>query len=471
MRGNHVEAFIDGAAYFTAIDEELDALLTGSPAGKYFYLSAWWLGLVPLADPTKVRTVGDTAIKLAESLGALKEWQITRARPAWDLPKSGRRLLARLTALAQQGVDVRVLAWTSPFCAKYEAVAKQEMGLAALNAQTILSVQALRDAHLRLYDRVMLNLVAHPMGAAHLKLVICGDDTSMRAYTGGLDPADGRLTPPGQPAGWHDVAVRVQGPAALAIYRHYQQLWEEQRKSRPEIFHIAGKEIVSHTEDTARVPDRVQAAPPGKADHLVQVLRTVPAMRFSSTGSSLLNVNPVLRTVLLKATGFSRQPISFAPVGLFEFKTALRKAIAGAERYVFIADQAFSAQEVMGWLNERLLERPGLKVILLYGADPDDTPRGLFREAMVNHLLKGLPDDPVTGQPRGVVCYGWPGTSVHAKVAIVDDAWCAVGSANCMRRSLYTDVELSVGVIDATDPANGPSFAKLLRRGGAGRKS
>ncbi len=40
---------------------------------------------------------------------------------------------------------------------------------------------------------------------------------------------------------------------------------------------------------------------------------------------------------------------------------------------------------------------------------------------------------------------------VHSKATIIDDHWLFVGSANCMRRSLYTDGEISVGVLDKHD--------------------
>ncbi len=43
-------------------------------------------------------------------------------------------------------------------------------------------------------------------------------------------------------------------------------------------------------------------------------------------------------------------------------------------------------------------------------------------------------------RPRGV--------TVHAKVYLVDDAWAVIGSANTMRRSLYTDLEHSIAFMD-----------------------
>ena len=51
------------------------------------------------------------------------------------------------------------------------------------------------------------------------------------------------------------------------------------------------------------------------------------------------------------------------------------------------------------------------------------------------------------------------GMTVHSKLTIVDDELAIVGSANCMRRSLYTDLEHAVAVLD---PGATP-FAKRLR--------
>jgi phosphatidylserine/phosphatidylglycerophosphate/cardiolipin synthase-like enzyme len=40
------------------------------------------------------------------------------------------------------------------------------------------------------------------------------------------------------------------------------------------------------------------------------------------------------------------------------------------------------------------------------------------------------------------------GVIVHAKTVLVDDAWAVIGSGNCMRRSLYTDIEHGVAFMD-----------------------
>jgi phosphatidylserine/phosphatidylglycerophosphate/cardiolipin synthase-like enzyme len=47
----------------------------------------------------------------------------------------------------------------------------------------------------------------------------------------------------------------------------------------------------------------------------------------------------------------------------------------------------------------------------------------------------------------------YPAVTVHSKTTLVDDHWAIIGSANCMRRSLYTDWEHSVVFVDEVDTA------------------
>ena len=46
MRNHRVEAFIDGIAYFNAVDQQISRLLQSNAPNRYFYMTAWWLGLV-----------------------------------------------------------------------------------------------------------------------------------------------------------------------------------------------------------------------------------------------------------------------------------------------------------------------------------------------------------------------------------------------------------------------------------------
>src|SRR5262249_50733235 len=159
-------------------------------------------------------------------------------------------------------------------------------------------------------------------------------------------PVADRLEPPPDKSdeardGWHDVAVRVQGPAAAVMCDFFRLLWEEQRKRPVETFNVGGDQVASHSKSTTKLSPR-EAVPIKDGAQPVQVLRTVPCMSFSKAGPTQLDSNVVFRWAMTTAADFKRPPLTFAPNGIFEFKAALQNAIAGAESYVFIADQGFS---------------------------------------------------------------------------------------------------------------------------------
>ncbi|MGI5206937.1 phospholipase D family protein [Spirillospora sp. CA-108201] len=460
LSGNTVDHFVNGVAYFKALEAEIEALRTSTAKGRYLYLTAWWLGLSKLPADTEVQAFGEFGSAVVQQFPVLNDLtrpvQVGKEYPPLTLP-SGELLSRRLEDLHKSGADVRILAWVSPFGARY---AVPELGgIRIVNAQTLLSVAEMRSRFGEAgAGKVMVNLTAHPLGAVHCKLVVVGDHKTTRAFTGGIDPVMDRTHP-----AWHDLAVRVTGPAATAVHRFFQQMWAENLKLPPENFLVDRHPIESRLKTAAPVPDPPE--PPrgdGTGAH-VQVLRTVPKMRFSSSGPTwLYDKSSVVRALITAGVGFRKEPISFAPDGLFEFKVALEKAIGQAEKYIFIADQAFSSKEIMGWINARMLAKPDLKVILLHGGDPSDPPSGDMPEAVNNHLIPRVPTVLFGGPSglQGLEVYGWPGTAVHCKVTIIDDVFCVVGSANAMRRSLYTDTELSVAVLDATDTG----LVRRLRR-------
>lgn len=473
MKANKTKAYIDGTAYFKAIDKEIERLIITAQGGKkcYFYMSAWWLGLVQVGGRSIKIEVDSSFKSIIAKISTLNskldlQWSYNLPSfPGFVLP-SGIPLFLRLQEMVKVGVDVRILAWTSPFIPKYKQVANQASGILALNLHTLLSVNALRQIP-GMADKVMLNTLSHPFGGAHLKMFICGHSERMRAYTSGLDPAPGRLNEPPDLAnpnrrGWHDIGVRVGGQAAQGIYNFYAQLWNEQQQRAVDLFLIDSKEIPSRTSSTPKIEQRAVVSVQSNATQYVQVLRTTPQMNFSTTGPETLPGSSFLRWMLTTYSEFKRPPLSFAKDGLFEFKVALKKAISQAERYIFIADQGFYGMEIMDWINARIKQKPDLKVILLYGADPADPPSGFLHEAINNHLvgdLKPVFDDFDFLVPN-IGFFTWDQTVVHSKVTIIDDKWCAIGSANCMRRSLYTDMELSISILDPV----APSFVKKFRR-------
>jgi phosphatidylserine/phosphatidylglycerophosphate/cardiolipin synthase-like enzyme len=114
----------------------------------------------------------------------------------------------------------------------------------------------------------------------------------------------------------------------------------------------------------------------------------------------------------------------------------------------------------MDWLCAALQASPQLKLIMVQRADPADGigTLALLVTSINEHLAPGGVDisSQVTYAART------DRTVIHSKTWIIDDEFVITGSANCSRRSLYTDAELSVGVLDE-DPSD-YHFAISLRR-------
>jgi phosphatidylserine/phosphatidylglycerophosphate/cardiolipin synthase-like enzyme len=161
----------------------------------------------------------------------------------------------------------------------------------------------------------------------------------------------------------------------------------------------------------------------------VQSLRTLPRFNFAEL------ILPELQVA----------PVEFAPAGLFEIRDAIAAAIMEATEYFYAEDQYFWSVEVMGWLNRALRRRPELKVILVTG---DYQPPGPpLPEQMPIALRQGLLPGLRKEQIARVAVYRRRGF-VHAKTILVDDRWASIGSANLARRSLYSDVEHAIAVVE-----------------------
>ena len=343
-------------------------------------------------------------------------------------------LLAQKAAV---GVDVRVMGWVNS-ALLMEPIAKRIEGYWNAAVGTLLSLDKLRRLKVGAVSPLAANAcaltVGHLAGAMHLKMVVASDGTQPWAFVGGIDFVPNRVAGEMHPAGetWHDAAVAVDGPAVQDLYNLYRQLWNEQKTRPVEKFLVAGRTILTVEKGTTDVSARtLPVSTTGK--HLVRVNRTLPQFNFTT----------------FKRNPFGTKPLSFAPKGIFEVKVSWKKAIENATQYIYIEDQSFFSQDVMDWINQRLKAHPGVKVILLTGSpDPADPPNdGTLTEAINSHLLKGLAAAEIA---RVRFCVR-KGIIVHSKLTIIDDHWLLLGSANCMRRSLYMDGEVSVAVLDEND--------------------
>lgn len=399
---------IHGRSYFPALKARINALGTNGVGEQFIYIAGW------LLDPNF----------------------------SLDGPGGG-RLVDLLKAKAAAGVDVRVLGWVmAPEVLQNSMVQRQASGLLVLNSKTMGLINALR-AEPALANKACLNILSHPAGAVHIKMALVGAPGQAVGFTGGIDfmqeaPASRHE------ATWHDVQAQVSGPALQGLYETYRQMWNEIRGRPTARLTSNGVTCDSHTSSTTDVPARTITGAAGTAH--VQSLRTLPRFNFAPSISIGNTLGADLPT---------NRPLSYAPGGLFEVRQCWERAIGAARQYIYIEDQGFYSHEVFDWINAAVKANAELRVVLVTGRpDPSDDPgpnQKFFRVAVNNHLVRGLD----SAQLDRVGVFGHRSKTIHTKSTIVDDVWAMIGSANCMRRSLYTDLEHSIAYMDEAGRAVG----------------
>lgn len=453
--GNRVTALIDGNQYFGALRKEVDAFKKPGGTNKFFYFANWWACLTDYegGEITAGKSLGAWTSKLPF---------LTAFKLDDGLSQSYDDFIDEIGDMSTNGTDVRAFLWVNPLVVSHKQAAEASQYY-LVNATNLLSVDLLRDQP-NMGKKVCLNLLGWPVGAMHMKMVVCGDSTGARGYVSGIDLASDKVDDQkhlkGEHRGWHDIGAMLEGPAVSALYNYFKQLWDEQISHPIEKFRLGGLMVASHMEETEPVPAAsFPAASPGNMH--VQVLRTAPQMHFAFGSTSAIPVNCFTRLVV----GFRRDPWKSAPDGIFEFSLALQKAIKHAEKYIYVEDEGFQGQLIMDWLRARLAEKPDLKLILLHRADPADDPT-LPPDHVANDtataINKHLASAGVNMNNQVAYYERTDKVVIHSKVWIIDDVFAIIGSANCSRRSLYSDGEVSVSVIDEdTTVAN---FAQDLRK-------
>ncbi|WP_028644356.1 phospholipase D family protein [Nocardioides sp. URHA0020] len=409
-RGNTVRALVHGRDYFAELHERITAL----GAGDRFYFADW---------------EGDPAQQLT------------------DDPRS--TLDNVLVAAVHRGVDVRGLLWRSHWHRLgFSAHRHRELGelIGAAGGQ------CLRDMRVR------------TRGAHHQKFVVIrhAEDASRDvAYVGGIDLCHGRRDDAkhqgdrqpvemarayGPTPAWHDVQVAIHGPAVHDVETTFRERWED---STPLTLN-PGRLLSSlvHREDLVPEPLGEQAPPPAlrpEGREIVQIMRTFPVIYPKS--------------------------FDFAPDGERSVMLGNTKAIAQADRLVYVEDQYLWSEEVGEHFANALREKPDLRLVVVLPMVPDregvavEVPQLYGRSLAMRTILEA-------GGDR-VAFFGLTNESglpiyVHSKTCIIDHRWVSVGSDNLNRRSWTSDSEIACAVLDdrgdLDDPAPRDSFPRTLLR-------
>jgi phosphatidylserine/phosphatidylglycerophosphate/cardiolipin synthase-like enzyme len=341
-------------------------------------------GLDVLIDGERALAAIAETLAEARSHVEIAGWHIT---PDFGLTRDqgARRLRDLLGELAER-VEVRVLLWGG---APLPVFKPTRSAMRAVRTQ------------LSAGTRVRCELDSHerPMHCHHEKLVIVDGRV---AFVGGIDLTSlggDRFDSDGHPMrghlGWHDAASRLTGPAVADVAAHFAQRWRE----------VSGESIAAPT-----------PLPPA-GDRRVQIVRTVPER--------------VYRDI---------------PHGDFRILEAYTRALRSARELVYLESQFLWSPEIVEILAAKLRDPPSdrFRMVVLLPARPNngaDSTRGQLgvlaaADAGAHRFLAAT----IASRSGGLTGPVY----VHAKIAIVDDEWLTIGSANLNDHSLFNDTEMNI---------------------------
>ncbi|MDQ6855451.1 MAG: phosphatidylserine/phosphatidylglycerophosphate/cardiolipin synthase family protein [Candidatus Dormibacteraeota bacterium] len=352
--------------------------------------TGWGFGGAAVRDGNHVEVLIDGSAALPAIAGAVRAAKTSVHVAGWAISpdfamvrEPGVVTVRDLFAEAAERVDVRVLIWAgAPLRLFHPSRSEARSALDALLEGT--SIRGALDSHNR------------PMHCHHEKLVII--DGAI-AFVGGIDltsmAGDRYDGPHGErdALGWHDAAACLRGPAVADVAAHFAMRWEVTTGERVE----------------------PSAPPPVAGTSSVQVVRTVPEKTY-----------PPLKN------------------GEFTILQTYIGALRAARQLIYIENQFLWSAEVVAVLRRKLLAPPTdefrLCVVLpLRPNNGNDDTRGqlgvLMEADRRQRLLVGTIGPPGRQQPA---------VYVHAKVAVIDDHWLTVGSANLNEHSLFNDTEVNI---------------------------
>ncbi len=327
--------------------------------------------------------------QMAEAMRAAKRFiHITgwHVQPAFELERDGTAtVLGRLLAELAERIDVRILVWAGAPVPAFHPTRSEVQDVVR---------NLTRDTRIRCETDPR----EHPFHCHHEKTIVIDGEL---AFVGGIDLTDDagdRFDSQEHHArrrlGWHDVAVRLTGPAVADVAEHFSLRW---------------KELTSENLPAVEPP-----APTGNST--VQIVRTISEGMYDRV-----------------------------PRGEFSILESYVRALRSAQRLIYLENQFLWAPEIVSILAEKLRDPPSsdFRIVLVLPAKPnngrDDTlgqlgtlveadPADYLLATTIRSLAQGR-DDPLY---------------VHAKVGIVDDCWLTVGSANLNAHSLLNDTELNI---------------------------
>ncbi|GMF26424.1 unnamed protein product [Phytophthora lilii] len=275
----------------------------------------------------------------------------------------------------------------------------------------------------------------HPTSSHHQKSVVVRKGRELIAYVGGVDLTSNRwdtlehdqhelreragIEAKGR-KGWFDAHARIIGPASKDVATNFLARWNSEPKPSQDLLDDL---LDFENPDYSPLPSVEESDEP-----LVIPENGSHAVQFVCTYSPDYD-------------GYT----DFAPMGEQSIFHARLKAIRNARNYIFIQDQYFIlVPELLDVLLEVLPSITRLVVIVQRTAEASYTGYDKYLYDMVSPLQLHFPEKfqfYTTKQSHNLY--------IHSKIVIVDDVYVSLGSANWNRRSMTSDTELGINIVDS----------------------
>jgi len=333
------------------------------------------------------------------------------------LPDGHGTVFDLLERAAARGLDVRVLFWREPRLREVEPDSEHFEGSAG-----DLAWLREREARFRArWDRLPDGFCQHQKS-----WIVDAGEPGEVAFVGGINLDAASFAPPGHAARGtpqiHDVYLELRGPSATDVHHNFVQRWNEASDRAEQ----GGVWPDLRTADPLGFP-ALLSKPAGPVP--VQLTRTVLAGRYAD------------QTAPPGARPF---PIAGGEASVLEQYLA---AIAAARSSLYLENQAIGSPAVVDALEAAL--RRGVEVVFLVPGNAHRAfvearkePRAAFffeKLAQLgrheNFTLAAIAASHADGRYDEIY--------VHSKLALVDDAWCTIGSTNVAERSFHQDTELN----------------------------
>jgi phosphatidylserine/phosphatidylglycerophosphate/cardiolipin synthase-like enzyme len=146
------------------------------------------------------------------------------------------------------------------------------------------------------------------------------------------------------------------------------------------------------------------------------------------------------------------------PRGDFRIAESYVRAFRQAQRYIYVENQFLWSPEIACVLREKLTTPPSDEFRMVFVLPSHPTSGGDDTRGVLGELIEADDDN---GRLLACTLYARSGPLadpiyVHAKIAIIDDNWLTIGSANLNEHSLFNDTEMNV-------VAHDPDLARRTR--------